>query len=619
MATATRSPARRKAAPATGSATRRKTKADLPIEIDGFTLPSRRELDALRISPEVAYYMVSRGLGLPQQWQAPLHKTPEPGEILREAVFDPERVDRVLAAFRSLRHTKGQWAGRPLVPDVWQVAYILAPVFGWVMPDPDEPEVWVRIIRECWVEVSRKNGKSTLIGGLGIYMTCADGEAGAEAVAAATTTNQARFVFDPVKALVRSSPALKPYAKAFTHKIVHTATASEFAVVSSVAEGLHGANLHFYCVDEVHVHKSPDLIETIETGTGSRRQPLGVLITTADEGKPDTIYVRKRHRIVQLAQRAYRDASTYGVIWAAADSEEDARERGLDLLSAEAHRLANPGYGVSPTRSYLERQATIARDSPADLSKYLRLHLGIRTKQSTTYITVDSWDRCSSIVEPERLLGRVAYSGLDLASASDLTAFCLLFPDAEGGYDVLWRYWLPEGAYRALVKRTSKMAEAWRREGRFTVTDGDVVDDEKIVKGVLDDCGRYNVAEIGYDPWNASAITNALGKAGAVLVPVRQGYATLSAPTKELKRLVLASTPQRPVWRHGNNPVTRWMVTNLAITEDANGNVKPDRKVSADKIDGVSSAVIGLSRAMTAPPVRKSAYENRGLAVAGRQ
>jgi phage terminase large subunit-like protein len=578
-------------------------------------MPSAETLLDLKLSPEVAWYLISRGFKLPELWQVPLYKTPEPGELVPGARFDAGRVDKVLSAFSHLRHTKGEWAGHPLVPDVWQVAYIIAPVFGWV-DYGDDPDQLIRMVRELYVEVPRKNGKSTLIGGLGLYMTCADGEQGAEGVAAATNERQAGYVFSPVKALVRSSPALKPFARAFAKKIIHTETSSEFAVVSSVAEGMHGANLHFYCVDELHVHKSPELVETIETGTGSRRQPLGVLITTADEGRPDTIYVRKRNRIVQLAARTFIDPSTYGVIWAVADSEEEADRLGIDLFSEDAQRRANPGFGVSPTRSYLARAATVAKQSPSDRSSYLRLHLGIRTRQATTYITIPSWDRNMSIVDTAKLKGCKAFGGLDLAATSDFTAFSLLFPDGTGGYDVLWRLWLPEAAYTALVKRTSKVAEVWRREGRFKVTDGDVVDDEVIVADIWKDCVQYKVAEIGYDPWNASAITNALTKKGAKLVEVRQGYGSLSAPLKEIKRLVMMGRPDRPMFRHGGHPVARWMLGNLAVGTDDNGNVKPDRKRSADKIDGIAASTIAMQRAMAAPATRRSAYEDHGLEVA---
>ncbi len=577
------------------------------------------QLAELKLSREVAWYLVSRGHKLPERWQRPRWKTPEPGEVDKTAIFDPDRVDRVVVAFSHLRHTKGQWAGRALAPDVWQIAYILAPVFGWVAPNRDrrdesEPEL-LRVIRNLYVEVPRKNGKSTLLGGLGIYMACADGEQGAECVTGATTREQAGFVFDPVRQIAASSPALKPFVRALKSRVVHKPSGSYFQAISSVAEGQHGANLHFGCVDELHVHKTPDLVEAIETGTGSRLQPLICLITTADDGKPDTVYVIRRTRIVGLAQRLFVDSSTYGVIFAAAESEDELRQLGIDPFSEEAHRLANPGFGVSPSRAYLAGAATKAQQSPAELSGYLRLHLGIRTKQSVTYLSLDAWDRNMGLVDESRLKGRTAYGGLDLASTSDLTAYCLLFPADDGSFDALWRYWLPERAFDKLVKRTSKQAEQWRREGRLIVTDGDVVDDERVVADILKTNGQFKIAEVGYDPWNASAITNALTKQRMPLVEVRQGYPSLSPPLKEVHRLLLAGKPAHPMIRHGGHPVTRWCVGNLSVVMDENGNVKPDRKRSADKIDGVAALTIAMQRAMTRSAPRKSAYEDQGLEV----
>src|SRR5262245_37940277 len=211
-------------------------------------LPPPATLRRLRLSREVAWYLLARGFELPTC--PPAIKTPEPGQLLRtSARFDPARVDRVLKAFSLLRHTQGRWAGKPLVPDPWELAYILAPVFGWVRRNADGR--WVRVVSELVVEVPRKNGKSTLAGGIGIYLTCADGEAGAQVLSAATTEKQARYVFDPVRQLARSSPALKPHVRPLARRIVHTASNSYFEVVTSVAEALHGGNVHGAVVDEL--------------------------------------------------------------------------------------------------------------------------------------------------------------------------------------------------------------------------------------------------------------------------------------------------------------------------------------------------------------------------------
>jgi phage terminase large subunit-like protein len=551
---------------------------------------SPEELDALKLSPEVAYFLDSRSIPLPDC--PPKFKTPEPRD-LPGAMFDPERVDHVLKVFALLQHTQGQWAGRPLTPDPWQVAYILAPVFGWVREIDGE---LVRIIRSLYVDVPRKNGKSTTCGGLALYLLAGDREPGAQVLAAATTEKQAGYVFDPIKQLAQHSPALKKHVKALSKKIVHPRSGSYFQAVSSVAEALHGANVHGAVIDELHVHKDGELVETIETGTGSRRQPLIATITTADDGRQGTIYARKRERIEKLARGTLTDHATYGVVWAADEAD--------DPFVESTWRKANPGYGISPTRSYLEDASRKAEQSPADLSAFLRLHLGLRTKQETKYIDLPVWDRNASIVDELMLKGRDCYGGLDLASSSDLSALSWVFPDGAGGHDAIWRIWLPERAFNKLNDRTAGEAEVWRRNGFLTVTPGDVADYDFIREQINRDREMFNVRAIGYDPWNSSQLVNDLVADNAPMVTVRQGFGSMSAPTKELLRLLLDGTVERPRFRHGGNPAVRWQVDNLAVAMDAAGNVKPDKAAAGDKIDGLVASIIALSQAVNHQPAR---------------
>lgn len=563
-------------------------------------LPDAETLERLKLSPEVAFYLSSRGLPFPDC--PPAVKTPEPGEVLASARFDPERVDRVLKVFGLLRHTKGRFAGRPLKPDPWQVAYILAPVFGWVRQN--DAGRWVRVIRSLYVDVPRKNGKSTTLGGIAIYLTTADGEQGAEVVAGATTKDQAGFVFQPVKTLAEKSPALRPHVKAYQAKIVHPATGSYFQVISSAADAQHGANLHGAVIDELHVHKTADLVDALETGTGSREQPLVTIITTADDGKPNTIYARKRERIEQLSRRVVEDPSTYGVVWAA-DKDDDP-------FSVATQRKANPGFGISPTAEYLAKAALEAQQSPADLARYLRLHLGIRTKQTTKFLELAAWDASAAMVIPDRLAGKPCHGGLDLAAVNDFAALCWTFPDDQFGFDASWRFWLPADRLPDVDRRTAGAGSVWVREGVLKLTPGNVIDNDQIVADIIADADRYDVQTLGYDRWGANDVVRRLGDAGVDCVPIGQGFASMSAPTKELLRLVLAGQ-----YRHGGNPVMRWMVDNLAVAMDPSGNVKPDKARSAEKIDGVTAAVVALKECMDAPAaVGPSIYETRGMSLA---
>lgn len=557
----------------------------------GFGLPGQAELDRLKISREVGWYLTTRGIGLPDS--PPLFKTPEPDQV-PGAAFDPERVDKVLKSFSYLRHTQGELAGQPLNPDPWQIAYILAPVFGWVAPDPDTG-TYARIINELYVDVPRKAGKSTLSGGIALYLTAADGEAGAQVVAAASTKDQAGFVFNPVRSLVEKSPALRGRMKPLTGKIIHPRTGSYFQVISSVADAQHGANLHGAIIDELHIHKTGDLLEALETGTGSRRQPLIVIITTADEGKPGTVYARKRKTVEALARGAITDPRTYGVIWAA---EEDD-----DPFSEATMRKANPGYGISPKARYLHGKAVEARNDPAFLNSYLRLHLGRRVRQGLNFITLDQWDaNAGDPVIEQDLTGRACYGGLDLASVSDVTALAWLFPYEDGteGYHAAYRFWVPEDKVPDLDKRTAGNASAWVRDGHLRTTPGNVTDYAFIEAQILTDYETFDVQSIGFDRWNATHLSTNLQNEGLPLVQVGQGYASMSPALKELKRLVMRGRTGDERVRHGGQPVMRWMTDNLAVATDPAGNIKPDKGNAADKIDGWSAMCNAISEALAA-------------------
>lgn len=560
-------------------------------------LPPPEELERLKLSPEVAFYLISRGIPLPQPWQVPLWKTPEPGQLGDEYRFDPHRVDRVLKAFSRLRHTQGRWAGKPLRPDPWQVAYFFAPVFGWLRFD-DEAQAWVRVIRTAMKDVPRKNGKTTTAGGVAVYLTGADGEQGAQVLAVAASKDQAGYCFAPIKALVEKSPRLKSAFKPFAKKIIHPASGSYFAVASSVGDLLHGANVHGAVIDELHVHKTRDTVDAVETGTGARSQPLVVIITTPDDGKPGTIYAEKRLYLEQLARHVFTDPSFYGVVFAAAESEADLYARGLDVFGEQAWKLANPGYGISPTRAFLEAEARKAEKTPAGLSRYLRLHLGIRTKQVTRYIRLQDWDNASAgYVDEELLWGRECHAGLDMGSTSDLTALCLLFPDRpQDRYIALWRFWLPEAKLPELNRRTAGNADAWVRQRWLFTTPGNVFDPSVVIAQLEHDRDNFRIVTAGYDRWGANDVSRKCSEDGLTMVGVGQGFASLSAPTKEILRLTLGGRLE-----HGGNPVMRWMIDNLAVAIDPAENVKPDKARAADKIDGFSALATAMKECMDAP------------------
>lgn len=555
--------------------------------------------------------MEDRGFAVPDC--PPLIKTPEPRDV-PGARFDPERVDRVIAAFRQLRHTKGRFAGQRFNPEPWQVAYLLAPVFGWVRRSVDSGN-WVRIITNAFFDMPRKNGKTTTAAGVGIYLTAADGEHGAQVLAAATTKDQAGFVFEPIRQLVNKSPGLKRHLRALQSKITHAASGSYFKPIANAGDAQHGADIHGAVVDELHLHKDMVLIEALETGTGSREQPLIVYITTADAGRRHTPYDEKRMLIEQLARGVLKRSTAYGVVFAA--------EKTDDPFVESTWMKANPNYGISPTKRYMIEAAEKAKDSPADLARFLRLHLGIRTKQETRFVEIEEWDVNASMVDATRLKGRKCYGGLDLGSTSDLTALVWVFPAEDGAFDVLLRCWAPEDSIPDLDKRTADAASGWVKQGWLMVTPGNVTDYDFIEAQAKRDLDEFDVQEIAYDRWNAQQLVNNLISGGAPMLTMGQGFASMSAPTKDLQRLVRIGAhldddglPVKPMVRHGGNPLMRWMVDNLAVVMDPAGNVKPDKANSGDKIDGVVALIMALSRALAAKETEfRSAYEDSSFAM----
>lgn len=571
----------------------------------GKSTRSRPRLSA-ELSPEVQWFLESRGYSL-EGAPVPLIRTPEPRDV-KGAVFDPARVDRVLAALRAMKHTKGKWAGQSLEMAAVQVAYLIAPVFGWTAPD--DAGRMVRIIRDAYFEMPRKGAKTTTASGLAMYLGFADGEPGAEVILGAASRDQAGQAYKPLEQLARSAKVFSDAGVTATKKeIVRASDGSVVKAVSSRGDLAHGANVHGGLIDELHVHKSPDLLEAIESGTGARDQPLVIIITTADDGQVTSVYAQRRSTIEKIAGRVLKAPSMYGVVFAAEESD--------DPFSPVTWAKANPLYPVTPSPQFMKAAADKAKAGPVELASFLRLHLGIRAKQDARFIDLGRWDRNASMVVEQDLAGRVAFGGLDLGSTSDLTALCWVFPDAEReGYDVLWRFWMPEAALDKLDARTQRNASGWVKAGLIKLTPGDVTDYEFIGAQVRADLDAFDVQSIGFDPWNATQLSIDLASEGAPMVEVRQGMRSMSPPLKECERLILKGTATKPLLRHGGNPVARWMTDNLRVDTDAAGNVKPSKKTSMDKIDGWSALVTAMAMAMAREPEDAgSAYEDHDLLI----
>lgn len=511
----------------------------------------------------------------------PLYRSPDPVDV-HGAWFDEAAVEKVLQYGRYCRHTKGRWAGRPIEFDDWQVEHFIRPVFGWKLPDGR------RIRRRAFLEVPKKNGKSTKASVLGTYLTGPDGEAGAEVYSAAAAKDQARIVFDPARLMVERSPVLAKHFKKLANTIVYPKTDSVFRVISADANLQDGLNVHGYVVDEVHRHRSRDLIDILDYGTAAREQPLGLLLTTAGDDEDTSIYAELHDYAIKVATGIVNDPSFYGVIYAA-DAEDDWRDEAT-------WEKANPGLDITVSREYLRQKCAEAEATPAKLNSFLRFHLNVRAKRISRFIALEDWDASAGMVRENDLAGKKCVGGLDIGRIADVATWMLDFV-TDAGHTILWRFFVPRDSMADLDERTEGAASGWEREGLLTVTDGSAADFASIRKQIVADAKRFDVQSIAFNARSARQLAQELeDEEGLTLVDMKPGI-TLAPATQELERRVLAGE-----YVHGGHRVARWMVDNLNVKLDTEGNAWPDKGSSRDTITGPMAAVMALDRSMRTPP-----------------
>ncbi len=537
------------------------------------------------------------------------------GAGAEEFWFD-ERAARVAVAFfeKLLHHSKGEWAGQPFTLQPWQRDEVIRPLFGWKRegrPPPLPPPLrrggeadGSRRYRTAYIEVPRKNGKSTLSAGIALFLLFADEEKGAEVYSAAADRDQASIVFDEAKAMVESSPQLSKLAEVYKRSIVVPSTRSFYRVLSADAFTKHGKNASGIIFDELHAQPTRELWDVLTTSTGARRQPLTVAITTA--GFDRTSICWEQHEYArQVLEGIIQDDSYFAYIRAAGQEE--------DWTDEAVWRAANPSYGVTVKADYLANEARKAELTPAYQNTFRRMHLNQWTQQETRWLPMEKWDACGMAVDERLLDGAECYGGLDLASSSDIASLVLDFPSEEGEeerHQWLCYFWIPKESMVQRARKDRVPYDAWVRAGLITATEGNVIDYDYIVRDIEALGERFNIKEIAFDRWGAIQVSRRLGDAGFTMVGFGQGFASMSAPTKDLLRLAVDGK-----LAHGGNPVLRWMADNMVVSMDAAGNVKPNKEKSREKIDAMVAGIMGLDRAVRHEPPRKSVYEGRGLEV----
>lgn len=497
--------------------------------------------------------------------------------------YDEKWADTIVNWFPThVRHSVGPQAGEPFVLSEWEENDIIRPLFG-----VKRKEDGTRRYRVVWVEVPKKNGKTTLIAAVCVLATVGLGEPGAEVYSLACDRNQARICFNEAQRMVQASPTLKKHFHVYRGHLQATSSNSIYKPLSSEVGSNDGFNSFVVGIDEVHRQRNWELYRVMQYSMAARAEPFFFMMTTAGLFDPESLYFNLHERFMKVRSGEIKQDSAL-VCWYGADKDDDWEDEATWFK-------ANPELGKAKSLQGMREDYKMAKSDPREINNFKRLHLNIITSQTTAAIDMEDWARNSGKVDESELIGRKCYGGLDLSKTTDLSAFLMVFPPVEEGerWKFIGDFWIPRDRIQKLQDQDGVPYDQWVQEGWLTPTDGNVVDYSVIKDRIVSLSKTYPIEQVAYDPWNCTQTALELGEAGIKMVEFRQGYGSMNEPTKEFLRAILEAK-----FNHGDNPILNWMASNLQVKQDPAGNIKPDKAASTQKIDGVVAAIMAYGRAI---------------------
>jgi len=509
--------------------------------------------------------------------------------------FDKDKAERACAWIEMFPHTKGRWAAKsePFRLEPWQ-AFKIASIYGWV-----QKGTGLRRFRRALLFVPRKNGKSDIAARIGLYQFAADGEFGAEVYSGATTEKQAWEVFRPAKRMAERTHTFRDYygVEANASNLNILENGSRFEPV--IGRPGDGSSPNCAIIDEYHEHQTDDLLETMQTGMGAREQPLLLLITTAGDNLSGPCY-QMQIDAQKVLDGVVEDEQLFALVYTIDDGEEEHWDH------IETIRKANPNFGVSIGEEFLIGQRDEALRDARKQAIFQTKHLNVWVGARNAYFNMQDWRRCG---DPELTLadfeGERCFVGVDLASRVDIAAMRIVFPLGDNQHVSFGRYYLPEDT--AWDPRNEHYL-GWMRDGWLTITEGSITDFSRIEKDILELASWLQLAEVAFDPYQATYLVTRLREANINAITVPQTVAQLSEPMKDLD----ANIREGQV-HHNGDPVMTWMMANVTAKVDGKDNVYPRKERDENKIDGPVAEIMAWSRALVDEGPQESIYEERGL------
>lgn len=507
--------------------------------------------------------------------------------------FDTAAAERVRGFFRDLLvHSKGKrFAGKPFELLDWQWRDVIGPVFGWKRANGS------RRFRRVYVEEPKKNGKSTTASGISLYHLVGDDEPGAEVYATATDKDQAKIVYGEAVNMVKASPELLTVLKPLpaTNRILFEQTKSWFEALSADAASSEGKNAHAVICDELHAWKDRAFFESLIYSGAAREQPLFWIFTTAGDDLTSLCY--EEHERAERILKCEEFADEFFAFIRAADPADDWKD-------PATWEKANPSYGVTLQPSDFEEAVREAVGSPTRENAFKRYRLGLWVGASEGWLSMDVWGACGAPFSEEDLYGLPAWPGIDLSRTRDLSAVVWVIP-LEGEFFLVPRLYVPEDLVAKKEKEDKVPYRAWIDAGHLRTTPGNVIDYSVIRADLKADAERFAFQEGRYDPHNAEHLCNQQLRLedGLEMVSMGQTMANMGPPATAFEALL-----KQGRIRHGGHPVLAWMAQGCVVYVDTNGNIRPVKRRSRSRIDGIIGTLMGLAAALAADVTAGTSY-----------
>lgn len=500
-------------------------------------------------------------------------------------MFLEEKVDKVIRLYHHLRHFKGRHSGKPFVLEPWQ-EWIIASIYGFYNKSDGS-----RLTQTVYIEVARKNGKTALAAGIGLNALINDDEDGAEVYFAANSKDQVKISAWPLCSnFAKAFDPKEKYLKVYRDTINFDKTISWLKVLAADSTKLDGPNPSTFILDEYHAAKSNSLKAVLESGQGTRDNPLEIIITTAGFDKLGPCY-ELRTTATEILNGLKEDDSFFMAIYSL-DEKDDWKDEANWIKS-------NPNMDVTVKSSYLRKEVRKAMNTPSDEVNVKTKNLNMWCDSSDVWIPDDYILACSRKVDLDDFTTKDdCFAGIDLSSTSDLTCVSFMIPKDDKFY-FKTLYYLPEEALE--TKKNKEQYSEWVRLGFLKLTPGNVVDYDYILDDILSVDKRLYIVKVGYDSWNATQfVINATDK-GLPMDPVSQSIGNFNRPTKEMERVILSGNVVID-----NNPITRFCFRNVVMKLDHNGNTKPSKEYRDKKIDGVISMIEAMGVCLMTPQYSNS-------------